>query len=74
VVAPWGDLILCEDGDVTDSLVGVTPEGRLYEFARNSLSELAGACFSPDGRTMFVNIQSPGITLAIWGPWGRRVG
>jgi uncharacterized protein len=74
VVTPWGDLMICEDGSITDSLVGVTPEGRLYEFARNSLSELAGACFSPDGRTMFVNIQSPGITLAIWGPWGRRKG
>jgi secreted PhoX family phosphatase len=33
-------------------------------------SELAGACFSPDGRWLFVNIQSPGITFAITGPWG----
>lgn len=34
-------------------------------------SELAGACFSPDGRWLFVNIQSPGITFAITGPWGH---
>ena len=31
--------------------------------------EWAGACFSADGKWMFVNIQSPGITLAITGPW-----
>ena len=32
-------------------------------------SEWAGATFSPDGKTLFVNIQTPGITLAITGPW-----
>jgi secreted PhoX family phosphatase len=34
-------------------------------------SEWAGACFSPDGRWLFVNIQTPGITFAITGPWHR---
>ena len=33
--------------------------------------EWAGACFSPDGRWLFVNIQTPGITFAITGPWER---
>jgi hypothetical protein len=33
-------------------------------------SEWAGACFSPDGKWLFVNIQTPGITFAITGPWG----
>jgi len=32
-------------------------------------SEWAGACYSPDGRWLFVNIQSPGVTFAITGPW-----
>ena len=32
-------------------------------------SEWAGATFSPDGKTLFVNIQTPGITFAITGPW-----
>ena len=70
-VTPWGDLIICEDGPNEEFLIGVTPEGNLYRFARNAgnLSELAGATFSPDGTTLFVNIQSPGITLAINGPW-----
>lgn len=68
-LAPWGDLIICEDGRNPQYLVGVTPEGKTYHFARNNLSEFAGACFSPDGTTMFVNIFSPGMTLAITGPW-----
>ncbi|GAB5520038.1 MAG: PhoX family phosphatase [Rhodothermales bacterium] len=70
-VAPWGDLIVCEDGSGDQFLVGVTPEGELYKFARNagSDSELAGVTFSPDGTTLFVNIQHTGQTLAITGPW-----
>ncbi len=74
IMAPFGDLIMCEDGLFEQFLVGVTPQGEYYPFAHNALnfSELAGVCFSPDGRTMFVNIQTPGITLAIWGPWDRR--
>ena len=31
--------------------------------------EWAGATFSPDGKWLFVNIQTPGITMAITGPW-----
>lgn len=73
VVSPFGDLFICEDGDGEQFVVGVTPQGELYHFARNAINdrEFAGACFSPDGRTMFVNIQDPGITFAIWGPWRR---
>jgi hypothetical protein len=78
-VAPWGDLVLAEDG-VGDAavgkqfLVGVTPGGRLYPLARNAQNsaELAGVNFSPDGSTLFVNLFSPGATLAITGPWRRR--
>ncbi len=32
-------------------------------------SEWCGVCFSRDGKWMFANIQKPGITLAITGPW-----
>ncbi len=70
-VAPWGDLIVCEDrtGDVV-RLVGVTPEGRQYPLGFNHTgAELAGVCFSPDGSTLFVNIQKRGLTLAMTGPW-----
>lgn len=71
-VAPWGDLILCEDGRGDQYLRGLTPGGRIYDFARNlhpDRSEFCGACFSPDGSILFVNIQEPGITVAIRGPW-----
>ena len=34
-------------------------------------NEFAGACFDPTGRYLFVNIQTPGITFAITGPWAR---
>jgi secreted PhoX family phosphatase len=34
--------------------------------------EFAGATFSPDGSTLYVNIQDTiGMSFAIWGPWGR---
>jgi len=71
VVVPNRDIFLCEDGDGTDYIVGITASGTLYKFAKNALntSEFAGVCFSPDGQTMFLNMQSPGITFAIWGPW-----
>lgn len=72
-VAPNGHLIVCEDQytDVVDNhLRGITPQGAVYSFARlHAHTELAGACFSPDGRTMFVNLYSPAKTLAITGPW-----
>jgi secreted PhoX family phosphatase len=66
-------LILCEDGGGEQFLRGLTQQGEIFDFALNVLngSEFAGATFSPDGETLFVNIQTPGITLAIWGPWER---
>ena len=74
-VSPWGHLIVCEDrysDTERNHLKGVTPDGKVYTLGRNVFrdnAELAGACFSPDGTTLFVNIQLPGITLAITGPW-----
>lgn len=68
-IAPWGDLIVCEDGKSPQYLVGVTPEGKTYKIGKTTLAEFAGACFAPDGKTMFVNILTPGMTLAITGPW-----
>lgn len=72
-VAPWGDLILCEDTSGMCRIVGVTPGGEFYVLAAmvGSTSELAGACFSPDGSTLFANVQRLGFTVAITGPWPR---
>ena len=72
--APWGDLILCEDGPGSQYLRGLTPDGVVYDLAKNAHkdnAEFCGACFSPDGQTMFVNVQNPGMTYAIRGPWER---
>ena len=33
--------------------------------------EWAGCCFDANGEVLFVNLQLPGITFAIWGPWER---
>ena len=65
-------------------LIGISPRGRAFTFAVNVFSgtELAGVCFSPDGRTMFVNLygdatgtpeehRDEGMTCAITGPWRR---
>lgn len=70
-MALWGDLIVCEDTSNHCGLVGVRPDGSQYQIADNpySNSELAGVCFAPDGGTLFVNIQNPGTTLAITGPF-----
>ena len=70
-IAPWGDLIVCEDGENEQFLIGITPKAEIYRLGKNILSssELAGAVFSPDGSTLFINIQHDGITLAITGPW-----
>ena len=74
-VAPWGDLILSEDDD-HPFLVGITPTGEYYKIGENigHKSELAGCVFSPDGSTLFVNIQHAGLTLAIEGPWIKGQG
>lgn len=71
---PWGDLFVCEDGFGEQHLIGVTPQRKIYPFARNVLdeSEFAGICFSPDGSTAFVNYLNVGYTFAIRGPWKSR--
>ena len=64
----------------------MTLDGRLFPFIRNNTvlngerydfrgdfreTEFAGVTFSPDGQWMFFNIQTPGITFAVTGPWER---
>ena len=98
-MAPSGGLLLCEDGDSNPKrMIGLSPEGGLFEFCRNNVElvpgdidtidaafpgtkanfwddpvgdfrsrEWAGADFH--GQWLFANIQSPGITFAITGPW-----
>jgi secreted PhoX family phosphatase len=81
--SPRGTLILCEDSTGDNFLRGLSRKGELFDIALNRLvsqlsglprfgDEFAGSTFSPDGETLYVNIQaSRGMTFAIWGPWGR---
>lgn len=71
-VAPWGDVVLVEDHS-HPFIVGITPEGNYYKLGENVgyESEMAGVVFSPSGKTLFVNIQHAGLTLAIKGPWDK---
>ena len=70
-VANSGELFVCEDrGSKTARLIGVTPSGQPFVFAACHLNtELAGSTFSPDGSTLFFNLQKPGLTVAVTGPW-----
>ncbi len=85
-VSPRGGLILCEDGKNQSFVRGLTMDGTLFPFAKNNVvlngekngfegdfreREFAGATFSPDGRWLFFNAQSPGISFAVTGPWTR---
>lgn len=72
-VAPSGDLMVCEDrrGSRPDNwLRGVTPEGKVYPFARvSAATKVSGVCFAPDGKTMFLNLYNPARTIAVRGPF-----
>jgi hypothetical protein len=86
-VSPRGGLVLCENGSpMVQRIHGLTLDGRVFRFARNNVvlsgernglrgdftrMEFAGATFSPDGRWLFFNVQVPGITVAVTGPWGE---
>jgi secreted PhoX family phosphatase len=81
-VSERGTLVVCEDSSGDNYVRGLSRRGQLWDIALNRLTssagaprygdEFAGSTFSPDGETLFVNIQaSAGMTFAIWGPWHR---
>jgi secreted PhoX family phosphatase len=80
-VSPYGGVIMAEDGEGQQHLFGATAEGATYPMARNDLnvgtaqepefSEFTGPVYSPDGKYLFANVQTPGIMYAITGPWRR---
>ena len=76
-VSRRGTLVLCEDNTEDNYVRGLSRGGQLWDIALNRLAgrtgdEFAGSTFSPDGHTLFVNIQaSRGMSFAIWGPWER---
>lgn len=78
-LAPQGGLMVCEDGNGAQHVFGVSRRRTVYPMARNRQNigtetapewgEFAGVTFSPDERTMYVNVYTPGTTFAVTGPW-----
>ena len=83
-LSPRGGLAICEDNSGNPAMHGLLRDGRIFRFARNAIrlagernglagdfttGEFAGVTFSPDGQWLFFNIQRPGITFAVTGPW-----
>jgi hypothetical protein len=81
---PRGGAVICEDGSRTALLRGLTPRAELFTLCRSrvvlagerngfrgdfSTSEFTGVTFDPSGRWLFMNVQTPGFTVAIRGPW-----
>ena len=53
-----------------NNIVLTSPYNSKVPAADYRQNEWAGACYSPDGKWLFANIQTPGVTFAITGPWG----
>jgi uncharacterized protein len=74
-VSAFGGLIIAEDGDGVNHLLGSTEKGEVFFFARNEHpenSEFAGPNVSHDKRILFANVQSPGFVYAIKGLFRRQ--
>lgn len=67
-----GDAYIFAKNNVELTTAQLQDAGKLVSLAGNHRgNEFAGACFDPTGRYLFVNIQTPGITFAISGPWAK---
>jgi hypothetical protein len=76
-VSPYGGVMIAEDGDGRPHLLGAAPGGQVYFLARSEVpqedSEFCGPVFSPDERILFANLQRPGYTFAIRGPFTQQI-
>jgi secreted PhoX family phosphatase len=74
-VSPYGGVMIAEDGEGRNHLVGATEDGRAFFFARNELAgdnEFTGPTFSHNKKILFANIQTPGHVFAIRGPFRKQ--
>lgn len=94
IVPQTQDIFLCENGPAqppNDFIRGLTQDGQIYDFAQaiSNNTEFCGACFDPDGQTLYVNQQGDrrravepiegipatrAVTYAIYGPFEKRLG
>lgn len=66
-----GEAYLFAKNDIVLSADQIGAAGKTVPPGDHRRSEFAGACFDPAGRMLFVNVQSPGLSFAITGPWQR---
>jgi hypothetical protein len=74
-VSAYGGVIIAEDGDGVNHLVGANDRGEAFFFARNDdpeNSEFTGPTFSHDRKILFANVQVPGYVYAIRGPFKKE--
>jgi secreted PhoX family phosphatase len=74
-VSPYGGVIIAENGDGRQHLLGASPDGRVYVLATSEAgedTEFCGPVFSPDGSTLYANLQGPGAIFAIRGPFAEQ--
>ena len=74
-VSPYGGVLIAEDGRGRPHLLGATPGGEVFFLAQSEPevkgSEFCGPVFSPDQRLLFTNLQGPGLTFTIQGPFAQ---
>jgi len=73
-LTPAGETYLFAKNNVMLTEADIRGAGKSLEFVKaddHRNNEWAGATFDPSGKWLFVNIQEPGITFAITGPWER---
>jgi secreted PhoX family phosphatase len=85
-VSPYGGLIIAEDGNTANHLISWSDDVGAQAVARNLIvlepsdeggnvySEMTGPTFTPDGSLLFANVQQPGHTFVIRGPWRHYLG
>lgn len=78
-VSPHGSLVIADDGVGTSLLRGITARGEVFPiaYAVDKVNDPTGPVFSPDGRTLFINLMGEdppldsGMSFAVWGRWSR---
>lgn len=70
-LAPTGESYIFCKNNANLTAADIAAAGKSVPAGDYRGREFGGACFDPSGDVMFVNMQSPGITYAIWGPWAR---
>jgi secreted PhoX family phosphatase len=85
-VSPYGSLVIAEDGNTANHLISWSDRFGAQAIARNQIvleqsslggnlyAEMTGPTFTPNGSLLFANVQEPGHTFVIRGPWERYLG